>query len=211
MDGNNRFSKKNNLSLFEGYRSGADKLFKLSNYIFNNYNTKIISAFGLSTNNTKRPKNIINTLIKVLDFFLEQNKSNSKINFNVQFRGDLSFFSNKIITKLNNFQNQFSKYDKSLIIYLNYSGQKDIIDAASKYKFSKYNYHEFKRYLTSKDTTEPELLIRTGGYQRLSDFLLFEISFTEFFFLKKLWPEMTFLDIRKIFNKFKDIERKFGY
>ncbi len=212
MDGNNRFSKKNKISLFESYRLGADNLLKICDFIFDNYKTNYISAFGLSHNNTKRPKRILQNILKVLDFFLEKEiYKKEKYNFNILIKGDLSFFSNETVKKINNFMISQKKYKKKLIIYLNYSGQMDIITAANKIKKRDFNFKNFKNSLLTKDYVDPDLLIRTGGYQRISDFFLFQIAFTELYFIKKLWPEFNKLDIKKIFLDFKNIERKFGY
>lgn len=212
MDGNNRFSKKNNISLFESYKFGADNLLKICEFIFDNYKTNYISAFGLSHNNTKRPKRILQNILKVLDFFLEKKIYQKKsCNFNILFNGDLSFFSNETIKKINNFMASQKRYKKKLIIYLNYSGQIDIINAANKINKQNFNFKNFKNSLLTKNYIDPDLLIRTGGHQRISDFFLFQIAFTELYFIKKLWPEFNKSDVKKIFLDFKNVERKFGY
>lgn len=211
MDGNNRFSKKKDISLFDSYLMGAKKIINISNYIFNNFDTKVISAFGLSNNNTKRPDKIIKVLIRVLERFLKDQHFKNKINFNINFKGDLSFFSKDINLKIKNFQKQNNTHSKNLIIYLNYSGRLDIIDAATKYDFKKLDKNKFKDLLCTKDFPDPDILIRTGGYNRISDFFLYQISFTELFFLKKLWPDFSNSDIKNIISKFKNIERKFGF
>ena len=211
MDGNNRYSKKKDISLYDSYSLGAKKIINLSNFIFNNFNTKIISAFGLSNNNTKRSDRLIKVLIKVLEQFLDDNNFNYKINFNIIFKGDLSFFSKKTNLKIKNFQKQNNKHSKSLVIYLNYSGRIDIIKAATKYNFRKIDNNKFRLLLSTMEFPDPDILIRTGGYNRISDFFLFQISFTELFFIKKLWPELSRSDIKNIISKFSNIRRKFGF
>lgn len=210
MDGNNRWSKKENKSAFNGYRIGAEKLIKISEHLFNKFDVKTVSAFALSNNNTKRSRTLINTLKKVLQFFLDKNLDN-ELDFSIKFKGDLNFFSKKIIYKISNLEKKTSKRDKTLFIYLNYSGQLDILRAAQKYNLKSLNTDYFQKLLITKDSNNPDILIRTGGYQRISDFFLYQISFTELFFLKKLWPDITYRDIDNIIIKYNSIERKFGY
>ena len=210
MDGNNRFSKKKNINLYESYKSGAENLLKLSKYLFEDHRVNTISAFGLSCNNTKRSKVLINSLIKVLEYFLNSFPL-QEFNFNIEFRGDLSFFSKKIRDKLININNDIKTSKKKIIIYLNYSGQIDIIRAALKYNDNKINFLKFRKLLSTNNNSDPDILIRTGGYSRISDFFLFEIAFTELFFSKKLWPEFSNRDLNVIISKYMKIERKFGY
>ena len=211
MDGNNRFSKKKNLTTFDGYKKGAEKLIKISKYIFDKYNLDTISAFGLSHNNTKRSKNLLKILFEVFDYFLELDFKSLNLNFNIIFLGDLSFFPKKILNKIELLEKNNSSAKKNLVIYLNYSGRLDIINASKNYSLKSINSKFFEKYLLTRDFNDPDLLIRTGGYQRVSDFLLYQISFTELFFLKKLWPEISYVDINKIFERYNKIERKFGY
>ena len=210
MDGNNRYSKKKNIDLYEAYKSGAENLLKLAKNLFENHQVNTISAFGLSYNNTKRSKILINSLIKVLEYFLDSSELQD-FKFNIYFRGDLSFFSKKIRDKLININDDSKPSKKKIIIFLNYSGQIDIIRAASKYNDNKINFLNFRKLLCTENDTDPDILIRTGGYSRISDFFLFEIAFTELFFSKKLWPEFSNRDLNAIILRYTKIERKFGY
>jgi len=210
MDGNNRWSKKRNKTEFESYKIGAEKLIDLSKYLFDHFNTKTISAFALSNNNTKRSKDLINTLKKVLEFFLDSNLEKNH-NFSIKFKGDLDFFSKNILDKIFEIEKKTAKNNQCLLIFLNYSGQLDILRAAQKYNFKSLNKNKFQKLLTTHSFNNPDILIRTGGYHRLSDFFLYQISFTELFFLKKLWPDLNTRDLDKIINKYNSIERKFGY
>ncbi len=214
MDGNNRWSKKNNKTKYNGYKKGSNNLIYLTNYIFENTNSNYISAFALSKNNLNRSKNLISTLKKVLLDFLD-NKVNNKLrnNFRVKFIGDRSFLNKEINKKIEDIENLNVKSSKFLLIYINYSGKDDIIQAAEKYHIylkNKKKVKKFEDFLLTKNIPNPDILIRTGGYKRLSDFLLFQTTFTEFFFTKKLWPDLTKNDLLKIFKKYYSIERKFG-
>lgn len=214
MDGNNRWSKKKNLTKLNGYEHGVKNLLKLTEYIFKCTTTNYISAFALSQNNLNRSKNLINTLKIILNNFLDKElDTNTCLNFNIRFIGDRNFLNSKINNKMNKIENLKKKSKKFLIIYINYSGKKDIFQASKKYFYnSKKNNKNinFSNFLLTSNYPEPDILIRTGGFKRISDFLLYQISFTEFYFTKKLWPDLNKKDLSNIFNKFYVTERKFG-
>ena len=212
MDGNNRWSKKNNLSKFKGYMEGSKTLVNLSNFIFKNTNTKYISAFALSKNNLNRSKSLIATLKKVLLEFLNKKIDNEILtDFNIKFIGDRTFLNKDINSKIDLVENFEHKSKKLLLIYINYSGKDDIKQAAYNYNTIKTNNKlKFEDFLQTKNIPDPDLLIRTGGYKRLSDFLIYQSSFTEFFFINKLWPDLKKRDLSNILNKYYLLERKFG-
>ena len=208
MDGNNRWSKKNNYNKYNGYKKGASTLINLSNFIFDNTNAKYISAFALSKNNLGRSQNLISTLKKILSEFLNKViEDEKKYKFNVKIIGDTKFLSAHINKKINELEHLNKAYKKYLLIYINYSGKADIHQASLKYK---NNHLKFDSLLMTKDIPDPDILIRTGGYKRLSDFLLYKLTFTELYFLKKLWPDLNKNDLSKIIINYNLIERKFG-
>ena len=211
MDGNNRWSKKKNINKFKSYSKGANNLIQLSNNIFDKTDVKYITAFALSANNLKRSQNIIDTILNILDINLD-NALKQEINFSISFRGDLRFLSSKLKKKILLLEHKVSKNKKKLIILMNYGGRQDIINTSKKINLTNKNINikNFYKYSILSGIPDPDLLIRTGGYQRISDFLLFNISFTELFFTKKLWPDLKFIDIEKFINKYMKIERKFG-
>lgn len=210
MDGNNRWSIKKKLSKFDGYKYGANKLLKLADYIFKNYNIPIISAFALSSHNLKRSNKFIETFNSVLNYYLND-FDNFNVNYKIKFIGDLSFIrSSKMKEKFNKIQTKNSLSKNILLIFINYSGTKDIINAIPLIKNTKINKSNFSKYLMTKDFPDPDLLIRTGGYQRISDYMLFQISFTDLIFTKKLWPDLSNKDIDIFIEKYNKIEKKFG-
>ena len=214
MDGNNRWSKKNDKKPFDAYSSGAKRLLALSKYIFDNYDIYYISAFALSKKNLKRSTTITKTLRRVLEYFLNDQKNLSQRNFQITFKGDFSFLDKKTINKIHLLENDNPISKKNLIIYINYSGKDDIIRSCN--DFYQLNLNKqitdkiFKKNLYSKNIPDPDVLIRTGGYQRISDFMLYQISFTELMFTKKLWPDLSNKDVDKFIDKYYKIERKFG-
>ena len=213
MDGNNRWSKKNNCNKYYGYKKGANTLIKLTNYIFDYTDAKYISAFALSKNNLIKSKNLITTLKKILLEFLNKVLENElTYNFNIRFIGNRNFLSSEINKKIDKLENLNKYKKKNLLIYINYRGKNDIKEASLKYckNFNNQKKSNFENFLLTAGTPDPDILIRSGGYSRLSDFLIFQSSFTELFFLKKLWPELNKNDLRKILNKYNSLERKFG-
>ena len=211
MDGNNRWSKKKNLNLSKGYTSGAYKLMKITTHIFKNYDVKYISAFALSKNNLNRSKTIISTIKNVLLDFLNKYEENYNFDFKIKFIGDLNFLNKKIRDKIKIIENINIMSKNKLIIFINYSGRSDINNSINSLnKFSKINDLSFSKILNTKNLPNPDLLIRTGGFQRLSNFMLYQLAFTELYFTKKLWPELSNTDIDKYIKNYHRIDRKFG-
>ena len=204
MDGNNRWSKKNSLSKYDSYKRGAAKIISLSNDIFLNTKVETISAFALSKNNLQRSSNILKVITKILfESLIELEKNNR--NYDLVFVGDFDFLEKKIKNKIDTI-NRNQLFKKKLIIYLNYGGREDIQQASN---FNK-NKNIFEKNLLTFGFSDPDILIRTGGFKRISNFLLYQLAFTELFFMNKLWPDISNTDIKKIISQFKKIDRKFG-
>jgi len=192
MDGNNRWSKKNHVDQYESYIKGSKKLLEVTEYIFNNFETRYITAFALSKNNLNRTNKKISILKSVIKYFLDDLDSLSKLNFRISIKGNLGFLEKSIINKINDLNSRNHTYKKNLIILINYSGQDDILNSVTKINKLKLklNRTNFEKNLFLGSIPYPDLLIRTGGYQRISNFMLYQLSFTDFFFLKKLWPDL---------------------
>ena len=212
MDGNHRWSKKNRIDQYESYIKGSKKLLEVTEYIFNNFETQYITAFALSKNNLKRTNEKIIILKSVIKYFLDDLESLLKFNFRILIKGNLGFLEKSIINKINDLNSRNYTFKKNLIILINYSGQDDILNSVTKInKLNlKLNRTNFEKNLLLGSIPYPDLLIRTGGYQRISNFMLYQLSFTDFFFLKKLWPDLKKSDVKNIIINFKKINRKFG-
>ena len=212
MDGNNRWSEKNNVNLFDTYIKGSKKLLEISEYVFSNFETQYITAFALSKNNLKRTNEKIKILKAVIKYFLEDLDAISKYKYRISIKGNLNFLSKRLVNKINDLNLINNKHKKTLFILINYSGQDDILNSViqiDKLKL-KPNKANFEKNLFLSEVPNPDILIRTGGYHRISNFMLYQLSFTDFFFLKKLWPDLKKNDVRNIINNFKKINRKFG-
>lgn len=209
MDGNNRWSSKKKISKFESYKKGAIKLLKISDYIFEKYKTNYISAFALSSHNVSRKANFLKIFDSVINYFINQ-YSLFNINFKILFIGDLSIFNKEIVNKLKAIEKKNSHSKFTLLIFINYSGQSDIVNSINISKVKNITKSNFLKLLSTKEIPEPEILFRSGGFKRLSDFMLYQLSFTELYFSKKLWPDISIKDIDNFLSNYLKIERKFG-
>ena len=212
MDGNNRWSERNHINPFDTYIKGSKKLLEISEYVFSNFETQYITAFALSKNNLKRSSEKIKMLKAVIKYFLEDLDAISKYKFRISIKGNLNFLSKRLIDKIIELNSKNHKYKKTLFILINYSGQDDILNSIKQInKLNlKPNKANFEKNLFLGSIPNPDILIRTGGYHRISNFMLYQLSFTDFFFLKKLWPDLNKSDVKNIIINFKKINRKFG-
>ena len=213
MDGNGRWGLKHNKSRNFGHRAGlktVEKIIKIS------LKRKIpyLTLFAFSTENWKRPQKEINFLLKMLENFLET-KLNKLIEQKIKLKiiGDKNKFP-KRIKKIINYSENKTKKNKKLHINLalNYGSKSEIVESIKRIIKKKQNISE-KRITSNLYTSEipdPEILIRTGNTKRLSNFLLWQLAYSEIFFEKKLWPDFNENDYLKILNKFKIIKRNFG-
>ena len=218
MDGNRRWAKSNNISVFEAYEKGLETLY---NTIKNCVKLKInhLTVFGFSTENWTRSKKEISYLMKLFGKFLDKAISKEECKeINVKFIGDLDVFNKNIKDKVNFLSNLTNKKKKlTLTIAVNYGGQQEILIAVKKYldDFSKdkkilKNLNDFEEYLFNHHSPNIDLLIRTGGEKRLSNFMLWHLAYTELVFLDQMWPDFNFNLLDSSINEFISRKRKFG-
>ena len=212
MDGNGRWGLKYKNSRNAGHRAGLKTVEEIIKETIKN-KINYLTLFAFSTENWKRPKKEINFLFSLLENFL-----NSKINeFNKQ-NIKLKIIGEKNFTKnlnklLNDSEIKTAKNKKLQInLALNYGSKIEILNAVKNLKKSKEKITEnsFKNYLQTKNIPDPDILIRTGNTKRLSNFLLWQIAYSEIFFEKKLWPAFKREDFKRIINEYKSIKRNFG-
>ena len=213
MDGNGRWGLKHNKSRNYGHRAGlstVEKIIKVS------LRKKIpyLTLFAFSTENWRRPQKEINFLLKLLENFL-QTKLNQLIEQKIKLKiiGDKNKFP-KRIKKIINYSENKTKKNKKLHINLaiNYGSKSEIVESIKRIIKKKQNISEKKitSNLYTSEIPDPEILIRTGNTKRLSNFLLWQLAYSEIFFEKKLWPDFNENDYLKVLNKFKLIKRNFG-
>ena len=216
MDGNGRWAKKNNLQIKEGHARGVSALKEIVKESVNQ-NIESLTVYAFSTENWKRPKSevkainnlIVNSINNELDELIEENVK-------VRFFGDYSNFGKKTYEKIKFAEEKsFSNKPKlRLNIALGYGGKMDIINIARevsrlKIKASDINDHTINE-LSQVPEPSIDLLIRTGGDTRISNFLLYQIAYSEIHFVRKLWPDYSKQDFKRNINKYFNSERRFG-
>ena len=212
MDGNGRWGLKYKNSRNAGHKEGLSTVEKIIKETIKN-KIKFLTLYAFSTENWKRPKKEVNYLFSLLENFLinridELHKQNIKL----RIIGVKNFSSN-LNNLLNKSEKKTSKNQKLQInLALNYGSKFELINAFKmlKKKDEKINEKNLSKYLQTKNIPDPDILIRTGNTQRLSNFLLWQAAYAEIFFEKKLWPEFTEKDYNRIIKNFKYIKRNFG-
>ena len=212
MDGNGRWGKKYKNSRNAGHRAGLNTVEKIIKETIKN-NIKFLTLYAFSTENWKRPKKEINFLFNLLENFLKEKIEDlNKQKIKLKIIGKKSF-STKLNSLLNLSEKKTSKNKRLQInLALNYGSKSELIDAFKEIRKNKelVNEKNVKKYLQTKDIPDPDILIRTGNTKRLSNFLLWQLAYSEIFFEKKLWPDFNEKDYYKIIKKFKNIKRNFG-
>tara|TARA_B100000586_G_scaffold127563_1_gene92194 strand:- start:306 stop:983 length:678 start_codon:yes stop_codon:yes gene_type:complete len=213
MDGNGRWGLKNKKSRNLGHKSGLKKVEKIIKSSIKN-NIKYLTLYAFSTENWKRPKLEIQFLLNLLEFFLKE-KIEKLVKNGVKLKiiGDLKKFPKKIQSSLKSAQTKTDKNKKLiLILALNYGSKNELVNAIRKIKEKKMkiNKSSVTKSLYTKGIPNPDLLIRTGNTNRLSNFLLWQLSYSEIFFVKKMWPDFNERDYKNVLDKFKKIKRNFG-
>ena len=216
MDGNGRWAKKNNLQIKEGHARGVLALKEIVKESVNQ-NIESLTVYAFSTENWKRPKSevkainnlIVNSINNELDELIEQKVK-------VRFFGDYSNFGKKTLEKIE-FAHEKSSINKPklrLNVALGYGGKMDIINIAKEVSRLKIKTSDINDNTISELSQVPEsnidLLIRTGGDTRISNFLLYQIAYSEIHFVKKLWPDYSKLDFKRNIKKYFNSERRFG-
>ena len=216
MDGNQRWASKHKVDLKNGYLEGIKKLSEISNYCINN-DIKNLSVYTLSSENRNRKSiNLIYDLLEsnYIGFLNKINKDNK---VRVKFIGKKNNLKKNIQFIINYIE---SKTINNNILHLNlvfnYSVEYEIEHILSKFiKFEKNNSHNLNSDFINKNKylgkdSDPQILIRTGGFKRLSNFLLLNLSYTEFFFIDTLWPDFTMIELDNIFLEYKKIKKNYG-
>ena len=212
MDGNGRWGLKNKNSRNSGHKAGLKTVEKIIKESLKN-KIKFLTLYAFSTENWKRPKKEINYLFSLLESFLiNRIEELHKQNIRLKIIGVKNFSKklNKLLVASEKKTNKNKKLQINLA--LNYGSKFELLNAFRELekKGDKINEKNLTKYLQTKNIPDPDLLIRTGNTHRLSNFLLWQLAYSEIFFEKKLWPDFNEKDYNKIINKFKNIKRNFG-
>ena len=213
MDGNGRWGIKKKNSRNYGHTHGVKTV---ESIIKESISAKIkfLTLYTFSTENWKRPKKEVNFLIKLLENYIQRElKILIKKNIKIKIIGNINKFPKSLKEKLKKVEKLTKNNNKIQInIALNYGSKEEIISTVRKlFNHSlQINEKNINDNLYTRGIPDPEILIRTGNRRRLSNFLLWQSSYSEIYFEKKLWPDFTNLDLRKIITNFSKIRRNFG-
>tara|TARA_B100001063_G_scaffold245254_1_gene280408 strand:+ start:1573 stop:2238 length:666 start_codon:yes stop_codon:yes gene_type:complete len=209
MDGNGRWGRKKKRGRNYGHLKGVETVKKIVKSSIK-LKIPIITFYVFSSENWKRPKKEINFLFNLIkNYFEKEIETLIKQGIKINILGEIDKLSNNIKSVLKKTIN-LTKNNKKIIVNLaiNYGARNEIINAFKKTK--KIKFKNFEKNLYTKNLPDPDLLIRTGGHQRLSNFMLWQLAYAELFFLKKLWPDFNSNDFKQIIIKYKKSKRNFG-
>ena len=212
MDGNGRWGKKRNKGRNFGHLKGVEtvkKIVKTSIKI----GIPIVTFYVFSTENWKRPKSEINFLFRlIVNYFGKEQKSVHSNGIKINIIGRSNKLPPKIKKVLRDISNLTKKNKKILVnLAINYGSKNEIVDAINSLKKkTKISLISIEKNLYTKNLPNPDILIRTGGHNRLSNFMLWQLAYAEIYFLDKLWPDFNEKDLKKIVKNFSTIKRNFG-
>ena len=212
MDGNGRWAELKGKKRVKGHEAGAEVVKEITTYCSNNEDIERLTLYAFSTENWKRPRLEVEFLMKLLNNYLK-NELPVYLENNVRFEpiGDIRAFSSSLQKTIKTIQEKTAHCDGLVqSLALNYGAQDEMLRAINKVKNSDEDITNemISNALDCKHSVD--LLVRTGGDQRLSNFLLWQSAYAELFFTDTLWPDFTVKELEKIIKKFKKVERRFG-
>ena len=213
MDGNGRWGIKHKNSRNAGHRAGLNIVENIINECLKT-KIKYLTLYTFSTENWKRPKKEINFLFNLLENFLTNKIDNLiKKNIKLKFIGEINKLPTKLKALIKKSEFKTSKnFSLQVNVALNYGSKNEIVQSIKNIKKKRIiiSKENIDKNLFTKNIIDPDILIRTGNTQRLSNFMLWQLAYTEIFFEKKLWPDFKVSDFKKILNRFKIIKRNYG-
>lgn len=220
MDGNGRWAKKRGLPRSFGHKAGSDKVVEIVQSAYN-LNIKALTLFAFSTENWKRPNEEISKLMELLIFYVKtQLDKIKKNNIKINVLGDYTKFPPRVVDEITKALQETSSNDKMILnIALNYGGQDEIVRATKNIvkdvnlgiiEVNEIDNEIFKSYLYTHESPDLDLLIRPSGELRVSNFLLYQLAYAEFYFSDVLWPDFDENQLCKAIYEFQLRHRRFG-
>mgnify|MGYP001483785543 CR=1 FL=1 len=210
MDGNGRWGRKKGRTRNFGHLKGVEAVRKIVKSCIK-LKVPIITFYVFSSENWKRPKSEIQYLFNLIkNYFIKESLSIVNQGININIFGKINNLPSEIKVILKKIMSS-TKNNKRIIVNLaiNYGSRDEIVDACNKVK-KKVNIKSLSKGLYTKNIANPDILIRTGGHKRLSNFMLWQLAYTEIYFIDKLWPDFSGTDFDKIISNFKKVKRNFG-
>ncbi len=220
MDGNGRWAKSRGLPRIEGHRRGVETV-RTTTFAARDLGVKVLTLYAFSVENWKRPQDEVGGLMTLLEFYLKK-ELKTFVEDRVRFRtigrtSELPASVQKLLRETVEATKHFTDY--TLVLALNYGARTEVVDAARAYatavaagreNLNDDSWSTFNRYLTTSDLPDPDLVIRTSGETRISNFLLMQAAYAEFFFTPTLWPDFTKVDLAAAIADYNRRERRFG-
>lgn len=219
LDGNGRWAKKRGLPRTAGHKVGAENFRRIATYC-KNIGVEYLTVYAFSTENWSRPEDEVSTLMKLFDRYLKEAiDTMARDNIRMRVLGDVSALSPELqrqIEETNRISQQYEGFQANICI--NYGGRAEIMRAAKLYledvrvngAGEELDENRFSSYMYSSGIPDPELLIRPGGEQRISNFLLWQCAYSEFYFTDVLWPDFDAQELEKAIAEFNRRDRRFG-
>ncbi len=210
MDGNGRWGKKKNKGRNFGHLNGVKTVKKIVETSIK-IKIPVLTFYVFSTENWRRPRSEINFLFRlIVNYFKKELKNVVSNGIRINILGKISKLPSHIKSSLRIVMNSTKKNKKIIVnLAINYGSKDEIVEAVNKVK-GKINKNLLEKNLYTKKLPDPDILIRTGGHKRLSNFMLWQLAYTEIYFLDKLWPDFDSKDLRKVVSNFKKVKRNFG-
>ena len=216
MDGNGRWGLKKYNDRNKGHYYGLLNINKVIEHCIK-IKIKYLTLYTFSTENWNRPKKEIDYLFFLFKYFYKKNFNKlNKNNIKIKFIGDLKNIPKDLKIIIKKIEDKTKNNDTITVIFaFNYGAKSELVNAfkniiKNKTKVNEINEELINNYLYTNNIPDPDILIRTGGEKRLSNFLLWQLSYAELFFINKNWPDFNFFDLKKVINTFKVTKRKFG-
>lgn len=214
LDGNRRWAKQRNMPSILGHKEGVKNLEEMVRFL-DKQGLKYLTVYAFSTENFKRSKEEVTYLMKIFNVYMDKIIKKDDFNIKINIIGTKDGLSKELINKIEKVEEK-TKNNTGLIfnIAFNYGGRHEIIDAVNKIleygNIKNITEEEFSKFLYTKDMKDPDLLIRTSGEKRLSNFLLWQLAYTEFYFSKKMWPEFKKEDMIEAIIEYNNRNRRYG-
>lgn len=220
MDGNGRWAQSRGLPRTAGHKKGAEVVVQIANAA-KDLGVKYLTLYAFSTENWKRSPEEVNSLMNLLRQYLSRNfKELADNDVRIKFIGQRAMLADDIVAQIENLEEQTQKNQgATLIVALSYGSRQEIVQAAKRLAekvkagdiFTKdIDEKTFSDMLDTAGIPDPDLLIRTSGEQRLSNYLLWQLAYTEFYFTQTLWPDFTKEELISIMDQFQTRERRYG-
>jgi len=213
MDGNGRWAERRGMPRRFGHRYGAEAFRRIVRYC-GDIGIKFVTVYAFSTENWSRPDKEVNSIMRLLDNYLDEcEKSFNDYDIRMRFIGDLEKLKDSLVEKIHRLEDATKNNTLTLCIALNYGGKNELIHAfnslVSKGK-TEITVSDVESELYTAGIPDPDLIVRTAGEMRLSNFLMWQSAYSEFYFTNTLWPDMTSKDIDEAVREFYNRQRRYG-